>query len=86
MENSEKTKTPEKMEKIDLDKGGKRPKFLGSVYIIIGILGLAATLYSGYYDLYNIVPLFGTVVAGILTGAVSVLIIAYGYRMIRKDL
>jgi len=86
MDNSEKNKTPETMDEIDLDKGGKRPKFWGSVYLIIGIGGLAACLYTGYYDLYNIVPLFGTVIAGVLIAAISVLIIIYGYRMMRRDL
>lgn len=84
MNNSEKDKTPETKDDFDIDV--KRPKFWGSFYMILGIAGLGASLYSGYYDLYNIVPLFGTVIAGVLTCAISILIIIYGYRMLRKDL
>lgn len=86
MDNPDKDKTPETNNVPDLEKGVKRPRLWGSFYLILGIAGLGASLYSGYYDLQNIVPLFGTVIAGVLTCAISILIILYGYRMIRKDL
>jgi len=84
MDNSEKDKAPEN--DIDLAGDVKSPKLWGFVYIILGIIGLATSLYSGYYDLYNIVPLFGTVVAGVLIAALSILIIIYGYRLIKRDI
>jgi hypothetical protein len=84
MDNSEKNNAPE--DDIDLARDVKRPKLWGFIYLILGIIGLATSLYSGYYDLNNIVPLFGTVVAGVLIAALSILIIIYGYRLIRKDI
>jgi hypothetical protein len=84
MDTSEKDKTPE--DEFDFARGVKHPKLWGFIYLLFGIIGLATSLYSGYYDLYNIVPLFGTVIAGVLIAAVSMLIIIYGYRLIRKDI
>lgn len=84
MDNSEKDKTPE--EEIDLIRDVKRPKLWGFICLLVGIIGLGTSLYSGYYDMYNIVPLFGTVIAGVLIAALSILIIIYGYRLLKKDI
>jgi len=86
MDNSEKHKTPESNDNFDLGDSPKRPVLWGSFCFIIGLLGLAFSIFSGYYDLENIVPLFGTVIAGILIGLISILIIIYGYRIMRGDL
>jgi hypothetical protein len=86
MDNSEKDKTPETKYESDLDMGVKRPKLWGSFYLVLGLGGLAASFYSGYNNIYKLVPLFGTVIAAALTSAISILIIIYGYRMMRKDL
>jgi len=86
MDSSENDNSREKNNGTDIAEGGKSPRLWGAFYMLLGIAGLAASLYTGYYDLYNIVPLFGTVIAGVLTCAISILIILYGYRMIRRDL
>jgi hypothetical protein len=86
MDKHEKDESPNEKKVPDLEKESKRQKLWGAFYMILGMAGLAASLYSGYYDLYNIVPLFGTVMAGLLTCAISILIILYGYRMMRNDL
>lgn len=80
MNKSEKEKSSEK------DDGEKNSMLSGIFYFILGLLGLAFSIFSGYYDFENIVPLFGTVIAGILIGALSILIIIYGYRIMRKDI
>ncbi len=90
MDNSENSKSPEssenKNDNFDLDIGTDRPVLWGSFCFILGLLGLAFSIFSGYYDFENSIPLFGTVIAGILIGAISILIIIYGYRVMRKDL
>jgi hypothetical protein len=83
MNNSEKDKVPDV---ADLDKGDKRPKMWGSFYLITGIIGLGVSIYSGFYDFKNIVPLFGTVIAGVLIAALSILMIIYGFRLFKKDI
>jgi len=70
----------------DLDMGDKRPKLWGSFYLIAGIAGLGFSIYYGLYDLRNIVPLFGTVIAGVLIAALSILMIIYGYRLLKRDI
>ena len=80
MDNSENDKTPE------LDQGDKRPKMWGVLYLVAGITGICISIYSGFYDLKNIVPLFGSVVAGILVAALSILMMIYGYRLLRRDI
>ncbi|MGP8216927.1 MAG: hypothetical protein ACLQQ4_15275 [Bacteroidia bacterium] len=69
----------------DKTKSGKKQRQCGGVYIILGIIGLAFSIYSVGYDLLNIVPLYGTVMAGVLIGALSILIIVFGYRIIKRD-
>jgi membrane protein implicated in regulation of membrane protease activity len=54
--------------------------------MLAGITGLTTSIYSGYYDMYNIVPLFGTVIAGVLIAALSILMIVYGYRLFKRDI
>jgi len=82
----ENNKIPEPNNNADTERGVKRQKFWGIFNIILGTTGLAASIYSGFYDFKNIVPLFGTVIAGVLIGALSILIIIYGYRLFKSDL
>jgi hypothetical protein len=63
----------------------KRPKLWGLFYLILGVIGLIISGYSVLYSL-EIVPLIGSVTIGILIGALSIFIIAYGYRIMKKDL
>jgi len=58
----------------------------GFVYLVIGIVGLSFSVYSTLYDLLNIVPIYGTVMAGLLIGVLSLFIIIYGVRIIKRDI
>jgi hypothetical protein len=81
MDTSEKTRYDS-----GIDQGDKRPKVWGVFFMLAGITGLTTSIYSGYYDMYNIVPLFGTVIAGVLIAALSILMIVYGYRLFKRDI
>ena len=62
----------------------KNPIRWGILYIIFGIIGLAVSIYA-VKNSFDIVPIFGTVMAGMSTGALSIFIIVYGYRIMKKD-
>jgi hypothetical protein len=62
----------------------KSPKFWGVIYILIGINGLIFSAYA-LIDSLSMVPLFGTVTAGVLIGLLSIIIIIYGYRVFNRD-
>lgn len=61
------------------------PKVLGTIYIALGILGIAFAAVSIFFDIKDIFPLFGTVLSGAFVGALSILVLIYGYRVFRKD-
>jgi hypothetical protein len=77
MGNSNSTKKGEEPEE-------KNPRLWGVIYIVIGVCGLA---FSGYalIDSLSMVPLFGTVTAGMLIGLLSIIIIIYGYRVFKRN-
>lgn len=62
----------------------KHPKLLGVIYMGLGIIGVAFSAYALIQSL-GMVPLFGTVTAGMLVGLLSIIIIIYGYRVFNKD-
>lgn len=70
--------------KKDEEPEEKNPRLWGVIYIVIGINGL---VFSGYalIDSLSMVPLFGTVTAGMLIGLLSIIIILYGYRIFNRD-
>lgn len=70
---------------FDVEKDSRRSKIWGSFYLILGIGGLVFSIFSLWHDIGGIVPLYGTVMASILVGAISLLILIYGYRVIRRD-
>jgi hypothetical protein len=81
MENAEKNTTPD----IDIDEDTKRPNVWGPFYLIIGLMGLAFSAYAIIHSI-GMVPLYGTVVAGVLIGLLSIVIIIYGYRIMKRDI
>lgn len=86
MDNSDKDKSAVANSVPVIDKGDKRPKMWGVLCVIAGVIGIAISIYTGFYDFKNIVPLFGTVMAGVLIAGISILLIIYGYRLLKKDL
>jgi hypothetical protein len=62
----------------------KHPKLWGIIYILIGINGLTFSVFALVHSL-GMVPLFGTVTAGMLIGLLSIVIIIYGYRVFKRD-
>ncbi|HTB31502.1 MAG TPA: hypothetical protein VK808_05720 [Bacteroidia bacterium] len=62
----------------------KHPRLWGIIYMLIGINGLAFAVYALLRSL-SMVPLFGTVTAGVLIGLLSFIIIIYGYRVFNRD-
>jgi len=62
----------------------KHPRLWGVIYILIGIDGLAFSIYALISSL-GMVPLYGTVTAGVLIGLLSIIIIMYGYRVFNRD-
>jgi len=79
MDTSEKDKLPD-------SNNDDKSSVWGIFYLLVGIVGLAFSIFSGYYDFENIVPLFGTVIAGVLIAALSILMIIYGYRIMKRDI
>lgn len=77
MDNSNSTKQDEEPEE-------KSPRLWGVIYILIGINGLAFSVYALIQSL-GMVPLYGTVTAGVLIGLLSIIIIIYGYRVFKRD-
>jgi hypothetical protein len=61
------------------------PKLLGSLYILLGLIGLAFAAYSLLNNKPDIVPVFGTVMSGAFIGVLSIFVIIYGYRVFGKD-
>jgi len=68
----------------DKDPEVKKPKFWGSIYIVLGIGGLSFSIYT-LLDSFGTVPLYGTVTASVLVGALSIFFIFYGYRIFTRD-
>ena len=62
----------------------RNPRLWGIIYVIIGIDGLAFSVYA-LVDSLGMVPLYGTVTAGVLIASLSILIIIYGYRIFNRD-
>jgi hypothetical protein len=67
------------------DPEENKPRLWGFFYLILGISCLAFSIYTVLYDLESIVPLYGTVMTGVLLGALSIFIIIFGYRIIKRD-
>lgn len=61
------------------------PKLLGAVYIMLGIIGLGFAFLTLFSNLKDIYPVFGATISGAFVGALSVLILIYGYRVFSKD-
>ncbi len=62
----------------------EKTTLFGLFYFMLGIIGLASSGYALVYNLESI-PIFETVIAGVLISALSILVINYGYRVIRRD-
>jgi len=62
----------------------KKPKLWGTLYVILGIGGLAYAAYL-LINCRDIVPLVGAMTAGVLIGVLSIFMIALGYRVIKRD-
>jgi hypothetical protein len=63
----------------------KKPRGWGFFYLLLGLACLGFAIYIVLYDLESIVPLYGTVMTGVLLGALSIFVIIFGYRIIRRD-
>ncbi len=63
----------------------KKPTLWGVIYFILGITGLAFSIYGVVNCIDTTVPLFGTVIAGVLVGALSIFIIIYGVRVMERE-
>jgi len=70
--------------KKDGEPEEKSPRLWGVIYILIGINGLVFSVFALMRSL-SMVPLFGTVTAGMLVGLLSIIIILYGYRVFNRD-
>jgi|GEM_PF-1232976 hypothetical protein len=68
----------------DTEPEQKRPKFWGTVYILLGMISLAFSVYS-LINSFGTVPLYGTVTASVLIGALGIFLIIYGYRILKRD-
>ena len=66
---SEKSKTPETDR--DYNEDIKKPKIWGLFYLVLGIAGLLFSVFSIIHNLDKPVPLYGTVIVGVLIGAIS---------------
>jgi hypothetical protein len=82
--NKENTNKPG-LKDMENDPEEKRPKFWGTFYLVLGIGCLAFSLYSIVYNFKSIVPLYGTQMTGALLGVLSIFMIIFGYRIIKKD-
>ena len=68
----------------DEDPEEKRPKFWGTIYLLLGVIGIAFSAYELIYSI-GMVPLYGTVTTAALVGVLSLLLMIYGYRVIKRD-
>lgn len=75
-----------KTDETDMDDEAekKNPKLWGAAYVVLGLLGLAFSVYA-LVSSFGMVPLYGTVTAGVLVGFISLVLIAYGYRVFKRD-
>jgi hypothetical protein len=62
----------------------KKPKLWGAIYLILGIGSLTFAIATLIHS-FGMVPLYGTVTAAVLVGALGIFLIIYGYRIFRKD-
>lgn len=78
--------TPDKKENNELNDAPerKKPKLWGTIYFILGIGSLTFSIATLIHS-FGMVPLYGTVTAAVLIGALGIFLIIYGYRIIRKD-
>ena len=70
--------------KRDEEPEEKHPRLWGIIYILIGINGLVFSVFALLRSL-SMVPLFGTVTAGMLIGLLSIMIIIYWFRVFNRD-
>jgi len=76
--------TPDLPESREEEGEQKSPKLWGFFYFILGITGLAFSIYT-LINSFGMVPLYGTATASLLIGALSILFVFYGYRVIKRD-
>jgi hypothetical protein len=69
---------------VNKDTPKKSPKLWGTIYIIFGMMGLASALYLIMHS-EEIGPMLPTILAGSLLGALSIVAIVFGYRVMNKD-
>ena len=62
----------------------KKPKLWGAIYIVFGVVGLGFSAHI-IINCNEITPLFGAITGGVLLGALSIFLIAFGYRVIKRD-
>ncbi len=62
----------------------KSAKIWGAIYICLGIIGLVFSAYL-LINCGEITPLIGAIIGGVLFGVLSILVIIFGYRVIKRD-
>jgi hypothetical protein len=63
---------------------GRNPRLLGLIYILLGITGLCFSLFALVYSLET-APLYSTLTIFSMVSLLSILLILYGYQVIKKD-
>jgi hypothetical protein len=61
-----------------------KPKRWGTILIILGISGLAFSVYTLVHGL-GMLPFYGRVADGMLAALVSFFLIIYGYKVFSRD-
>ena len=67
------------------DRANRLSMLWGLLYLILGLMGILISIFSVAYNLENIVTQSANLIAGAFTGILSVLIILYGYRIMKKN-
>ncbi len=62
----------------------RRSKIWGAIYIILGIVGLAFSVYF-LLNCSEMAPLIGAIGGVVFFVLLSILVIIFGYRVINKD-
>lgn len=70
----------------DFDLEPRRPNIWGPFYLVLGIGGLLFSIFSLWHHIAGIVPLYGTIMTSVLIGAISLLMLVYGYRVMKRDI
>lgn len=69
---------------IDEEAERKHPKLWGVAYIVLGMIGIGFSVYALLGNI-GVVPVFGAITTGALIGFISLILIAYGYRVFNRD-